>query len=205
MSKGIKEMTDHQLQAAADAGDITASALFVEQKRRHAAAHPEPIIEGWTLDRVMLRPGTALEELLYYRRRVQELLETTNRYLDRARAAEAFIADTSTGAAAHIHKHGLKLLADGLRAEVYPTSVKHEHMRPLYTSRPLPDVTGAEVIEAARNVIASASDTYKKRNGHLGSFEDDSGEKCWIVPFDAFESLRSAVDALKALGGSDAE
>lgn len=50
-----------------------------------------------------------------------------------------------------------------------------------------------KMVEAARNVIASASDTYKKRNGHLGSFEDDSGEKCWIVPFDAFEGLRAAL------------
>jgi hypothetical protein len=55
---------------------------------------------------------------------------------------------------------------------------------------------------AARDVIASASDTYKKRNGHLGSFEDDSGEKCWVVPFDAFESLRSAVDAITTKGGA---
>lgn len=58
---------------------------------------------------------------------------------------------------------------------------------------------------AARDVIASASDTYKKRNGHLGSFEDDSGEKCWIVPFDAFESLRSAVDASTASGASSTD
>ncbi|CDZ43058.1 Hypothetical protein NGAL_HAMBI1146_58310 [Neorhizobium galegae bv. officinalis] len=59
------------------------------------------------------------------------------------------------------------------------------------------------VIEAAREVIASASDTYKKRNGHLASFEDDSGEKCWIVPFDAFEGLRSAVAALAATATED--
>lgn len=59
------------------------------------------------------------------------------------------------------------------------------------------------LLETARNVIASASDTYKRRNGHLASFEDDSGEKCWIVPFDAFESLRSAADALKSTGGHD--
>lgn len=136
MSKGIKEMTDQELQAAADAGEITVSALVVEQDRRHSLAHPEPVVEGWTLDRVMLRPGTALEELLYYRRRVQELLEAANRYLERARAAEAFIAEKSVGAVAHIHKHGLKMLADGLRADVYPTTVKHEHMRPLFTAAP---------------------------------------------------------------------
>lgn len=53
-----------------------------------------------------------------------------------------------------------------------------------------------ELCRAAKDVIASASDTYKKRNGHRSSFEDDSGEKCWIVPFDAFEGLRSAVAAL---------
>jgi len=50
----------------------------------------------------------------------------------------------------------------------------------------------ARLKAAARDVIASASDTYKKRNGHTGSFEDASGEKCWIVPFDAFEGLRAA-------------
>ncbi|MGV1900710.1 hypothetical protein ACQZ6V_10510 [Agrobacterium sp. 22-3674b3] len=49
--------------------------------------------------------------------------------------------------------------------------------------------------EASVNLIACASDTYKKRNGHVGSFEDDSGEKCWIIPFDAFEALRSVVSA----------
>jgi hypothetical protein len=52
--------------------------------------------------------------------------------------------------------------------------------------------------DSARDLIASASNTYKKRNGHLGSFEDESGEKCWIVPFDAFESLRSALDTITA-------
>lgn len=57
------------------------------------------------------------------------------------------------------------------------------------------------LLDAAKDVIASASDTYKKRNGHLASFEDDSGDKCWIVPFDAFESLRSAVDTPEAIGG----
>jgi hypothetical protein len=58
---------------------------------------------------------------------------------------------------------------------------------------PPPSSHTTGLIEAAKGVIASASDTYKKRNGHLGSFEDESGEKCWIVPFDAFEALRSAI------------
>lgn len=89
MRKGIREMTDQELIAAREAGEITASASLVEQERRAAAASPPPVVEGWTLDRVMLKPGAALEELLYYKRRVQELLETTNRYLERARLAEA--------------------------------------------------------------------------------------------------------------------
>lgn len=55
------------------------------------------------------------------------------------------------------------------------------------------EAQAAQLLEAASDVIASASDTYKKRNGHLANFEDDSGEKCWIVPFDAFENLRTAV------------
>ncbi|WP_155947796.1 hypothetical protein [Rhizobium sp. 2MFCol3.1] len=72
-----------------------------------------------------------------------------------------------------------------------------ERRRDALHPSPVSNVVGADrLIEAAKDVIVSASDTYKKRNGHLGSFEDDSGEKCWIVPFDAFEGLRSAVDAL---------
>lgn len=51
---------------------------------------------------------------------------------------------------------------------------------------------------AANDVISSASDTYKKRNGHTSSFEDDSGEKCWIVPFDAIEDLRAALSPIEA-------
>lgn len=47
---------------------------------------------------------------------------------------------------------------------------------------------------AARDVISSASDTYKKRNGHVASLEGDDGEKCWIVPFDQFEQLRAALE-----------
>jgi hypothetical protein len=58
-----------------------------------------------------------------------------------------------------------------------------------------PSVAVKVLQDAAKEVIASAADTYKKRNGHTGSFEDETGEKCWIVPFDAFEALRSASSA----------
>lgn len=57
------------------------------------------------------------------------------------------------------------------------------------------------LLQSAQEVIECASDSYKKRNGHRASFEDDSGEKCWIVPFDAFEGLRSAVAALATTEG----
>jgi hypothetical protein len=60
---------------------------------------------------------------------------------------------------------------------------------------PAPPGATRALVDAANDVIVSASDTYKKRNGHIGSFEDESGEKCWIVPFDAFEGLRSALSA----------
>ncbi|HLP70432.1 MAG TPA: hypothetical protein VK181_23240 [Rhizobium sp.] len=46
------------------------------------------LTKEWTLDAVILAPGAALELIQFYRRRVDELLETANRYLERARAAE---------------------------------------------------------------------------------------------------------------------
>lgn len=47
--------------------------------------------------------------------------------------------------------------------------------------------------EAANNVISGASDSYRKRNGQIATLEDDSGEKSWIVSYDAFEDLRAAL------------
>jgi hypothetical protein len=49
--------------------------------------------------------------------------------------------------------------------------------------------------EAAKGLLARASDTYRKRNGHVSSIEADDGEKCWIVHSDDIEDLRRAVDA----------
>lgn len=56
------------------------------------------------------------------------------------------------------------------------------------------------VVEA---VIGQASDHYQKRNGHRASIEGEDGEKCWIVPFDAFENLRHAM--LAAASPSEAK
>lgn len=66
--------------------------------------------------------------------------------------------------------------------------------------------------EAAEEVIATAFDYYTARNGRRCSIEGDDGEKCWIVPFDQFEALRSALTSettpasdIAAEGVSDAE
>jgi hypothetical protein len=50
------------------------------------------------------------------------------------------------------------------------------------------------VTEAARNLIASKFGTYKARNGRQMGIQDDSGEKCWIVPFDAMFELEAALE-----------
>jgi hypothetical protein len=42
----------------------------------------------WTIDLILTRPSRALEELQHADRRIQELLETVDRYLTRARTAE---------------------------------------------------------------------------------------------------------------------
>lgn len=70
----------------------------------------------------------------------------------------------------------------------------HGGEMPLKAEAAISDMTS--MMQAAKEVISCATDSYKKRNGHLASFEDDSGEKCWIVPFDAFEGLRSACAAV---------
>lgn len=41
----------------------------------------------WTMDAIILAPGAALELIQFYRRRIDELLDTTNRYLERVREA----------------------------------------------------------------------------------------------------------------------
>ena len=51
------------------------------------------------------------------------------------------------------------------------------------------------VFEAARNLIASRSSTFKARNGRDVGIQDDSGEKMWIVPFDEMLELEAALTA----------
>lgn len=191
MTKEIRKMSDQELKAAADAGEITASALVVEQDRRAAAAAPpEPVLEGWTLDRVMLRPGAALEALHYYRRRVQELLETTNRYLERARAAEAIIAAKCEGATAHITTLGLKLLADGQRADVFPPNVTHEYMRPLFLMAAPMDAPAVRdhdgiPIEPTDAMIEAGQEEIANRRAH----------GCGIYAADIWSAMVAAMDA----------
>jgi hypothetical protein len=50
---------------------------------------------------------------------------------------------------------------------------------------------GDELQAAARDVIASRTDTYRAGNGRRVGIQDDSGEKCWIVPFDEMAALEA--------------
>lgn len=47
------------------------------------------ITKDWNIDQVLLAPGCVADIIAHYRRREQDLLEANNRYLERARAAEA--------------------------------------------------------------------------------------------------------------------
>ena len=46
---------------------------------------------------------------------------------------------------------------------------------------------------AARDLIASRFDTYRAGNNRQVGIQDDSGEKCWIVPFDTMAALEASL------------
>ena len=50
------------------------------------------------------------------------------------------------------------------------------------------------LVGAGSDAISQASDHYTARNNRRMTIQGDDGEKCWIVPFDAFEQLRYAID-----------
>ena len=50
---------------------------------------------------------------------------------------------------------------------------------------------------AAKGVIESKTSTYRARNGRDVGIEDENGEKCWIVPFEAMDLLEAAIEADK--------
>lgn len=56
----------------------------------------------------------------------------------------------------------------------------------------------AALREAAVAVISAKFSTYKSRNGRDCYIEDDSGEKCWIVPFDEMWLLEQSVTQSEA-------
>lgn len=68
--------------------------------------------------------------------------------------------------------------------------------------RPSPEAlpaSGVEaVLEAAKDIIASRSSTYKAKNGRVMGIEDDSGEMMWIVPFDEMAALEAALTSAPA-------
>ena len=47
---------------------------------------------------------------------------------------------------------------------------------------------------AAKELIESKESTYRARNGRDVGIEDESGEKCWIVPFDKMDALIAALE-----------
>lgn len=60
-------------------------------------------MSNWTFDRILLEPGTALAELqdaekrrMESNKRINDLLDANNRYLDRAREAERLLAAVPT-------------------------------------------------------------------------------------------------------------
>lgn len=63
-------------------------------------------------------------------------------------------------------------------------------------AQPAP-VSGADagLRRAAQALADQASDTYRKRNGQIGSIEADDGEKCWIVHDDDMLELRAALQS----------
>jgi hypothetical protein len=58
-----------------------------------------------------------------------------------------------------------------------------------------PTLSDEAVERAARDLIASRFETYRAGNGRQVSIQDDAGEKCWIVPFDAMHALETAITA----------
>jgi hypothetical protein len=58
--------------------------------------HDIKLNTGWTMDRILTNPGEALDRLRSFAKREQDLLEANNRYLERARNAEAALAKFRT-------------------------------------------------------------------------------------------------------------
>lgn len=48
--------------------------------------------------------------------------------------------------------------------------------------------------DAAQRVVDERFDTFKAGNGRKIGVQDDSGEKCWIVPFDPMFDLEKALN-----------
>ncbi|MBD3844289.1 hypothetical protein IED13_01165 [Bosea sp. SSUT16] len=57
-----------------------------------------------------------------------------------------------------------------------------------------------DLVEAAKDVIASRSSTYKARNGRSVGIQDDSGEMVWLVPFGQMALLEAALSKATPTG-----
>lgn len=52
------------------------------------------------------------------------------------------------------------------------------------------------LLTAARRVLDEKFENFRAKNGRAVGVQDDSGEKCWIVPFEAMDDLRAAVHSI---------
>lgn len=48
---------------------------------------------------------------------------------------------------------------------------------------------------AANGIIEAKTSTFRARNGRDVGIQDEHGEKCWIVPFEAMDLLEAAIEA----------
>ena len=86
------------------------------------------------------------------------------------------ILGTSPVIAEHVQRHKDRILATALRAQS-EEEVEREALR-----------------EAARELSDRAFRQYRARNGKMCSIEGDDGEACWIIPWDAMDDLRQALE-----------
>jgi hypothetical protein len=53
--------------------------------------------------------------------------------------------------------------------------------------------SGQRLLRILHDIDLTALDYYRARSGRVCSIEGDDGEKCWIIPNDAMESVRHAI------------
>jgi|GEM_PF-6563020 len=91
-----------------------------------------------------------------------------------------------------------EMVGDVLRCKIcgFVIDTRYEAERPsvefTMAGRTKPKDNGS-LVAAARDLIASRSDTYRAGNNRQVGIQDESGEKMWIVPFDEMVALEVAL------------